>query len=204
MTDLLREWLIHQLGSEVQCLKPDKLCCKFQNGVLIGKLLQNYNCLNSKYLSLLIDRDDKETKKSNFRHLKEWLNSINISLDDDTVNGIICGESSAIFGLLYRLCFTLECPNNLNLIEHAKQVYTSFGSFEFIGVSNTKRKNVLHLPYDDPRCASRKCKITNTLLSSEKSQNKRNLIYDKIDEFECSLSAKLNSWAARGDHSDTR
>lgn len=204
MNDLLREWLIHQLGPEVQCFHPDELCSKFQNGVFIGKLLQNYNCLHPKYVSLLIDQDDENSKRNNFRHLKEWLKTINISLDNETVDGIITGQRSAIFGLLYMLCFTLECPNKLNLIEHAKHVYSSYGSFEYLGVSNTKIKNVLPLPYDDH--ASRKCNITSnkTFLPCEKSRKIRNLIYDKIDEFECGLSAKLNSWAARGDHSDTR
>lgn len=41
MSDVLREWLIHQLGSEAQSLHPNYLCSKFQNGVYFGKLLQS-------------------------------------------------------------------------------------------------------------------------------------------------------------------
>lgn len=204
MSDILREWLIHQLGSEVQSLHPNYICSKFQNGVLIGKLLKNYNIVSLKDFSLLVNQDDEATKKLNFHHLKVWLNVINISLDNDTVIGFIFGQRSVIFGFLYKLCFLLECPNNLILIGHAKHLYKSFKNFSFLSVSNTPKKIVINFPYKLQH-NNKKCITNNSILSSfEKSYRNLNELFDQINKFECNLSVKLDSWNTRGDQSCIR
>lgn len=199
MSDILREWLMHQLGVELHSLHPNNLCSKFQNGVFIGKLLQNYNIVSSNDFSLLIDQEDEEIKISNFRYLKPWLNIINILLDDDTINGIISGRRSVIFGFLYKLCFILEDPNNLNLNEHAKKLYKSFGNVDILDSSNIPRKLIINAPYG---------KLYNNIDGSFESPNKSigNLktLYDEINEFEGSLPMKLDCWNVRGDQSCAR
>lgn len=200
MSDILREWLIHQL--RLDSLHPKSICSRFQNGVLIGKLLRNYNIVSSKDVSQLINEDDEEIKKMNFHHLKVWLNLINISLDNDTIDGIISGQKSTIFGFLYRLCFQLESPNNLNLIAHAKQLYESIGSYSFLNNSNTFKDNSINLPHK--KLHSQKCITYDICPGIEKCDGRRNTIFDKINDFECSLSRKLHSWSIRGDQSCMR
>ncbi|VVC27324.1 Hypothetical protein CINCED_3A004966 [Cinara cedri] len=208
MSDVLKEWLIHQLGLEVRPFHPDNICGKFQNGFLIGKILQSYNVVNSSDVLLLVDGKDEETKISNFRYVSVWLNAIKISLDSDTVNGIISGQRSVTFAFLYRLCFTLESPNNLNLTRHAIQVYNSFGSFDFLGISDTreqiytpKPKHGILMPfyYDDKY-------IDQNALSFFETSNEENLtaLYGEINNFEHSLPEKLKSWSTRGDQTDIR
>lgn len=206
MNNLLKEWLIHQLGLEVNFSHPNNLCSKFQNGVLIGKLLQNYNVVSLTNFSLLQNQEDETTKVSNFEHLKVWLSSINISLDDDTVNGIISGKRSATFGFLYRLCFFLECPNSLNLIRPIKQS-ESFENFDLINIPHKREKKFID--FTNKKDQSNK----NTILSSinvnklshfEKSDEILSILYDEINQFESSLPEKLNNWMARGDTSSTR
>lgn len=204
MSDILREWLIHQLGSEVQSLHPNYICSKFQNGVLIGKILKNYNIVSLKDFSLLVNQDDETIKISNFQHLKMWLNMINFTLDSDTVNGFISGRRSVIFGFLYKLCFLLECPYNLILIGHAKQLYKSFKNFSFLSVSKTPKNIVINFPYK-LQYNDRKRTTNNSILPSfTKSYANLNTLFDKINKFECNLSIKLNSWNARGDQSCNR
>jgi hypothetical protein len=199
MSDVLREWLIHQLGVELHSLHPNNVCSKFQNGVFIGKLLQNYNIVDSNDFSLLINQEDEEIKISNFRYLKTWLNMINILLDDDTVNGIITGRRSVIFGFLYKLCFILEDPNNLNLNEHVKKICISFGNVDISDNSISKKAifNVTHgKPYnhvDNINGKSPKISIINV-----------KTLYDEINEFEGSLPMKLACWNTRGDRSCAR
>lgn len=200
MSDVLREWLIHQLGVELHSLHPNNLCSKFQNGVFIGKLLLNYNIVDSKDFSLLINQEDEEIKISNFQYLKTWLNMINILLDDDTVNGIITGRRSIIFAFLYKLCFILEDPNNLNLNEHVKQLNKSFENVDILNNSNLSKKAILNVShgkhYNDVDNIS--CKLP------KKSIKHLKTLYDEITEFEDSLPMKLNCWNARGDQSCAR
>lgn len=206
MNNLLKEWLIHQLGLEVNFPHPNNLSSKFQNGILIGKLLQNYNVVSSTDFSLLQNQEDEATKVSNFEHLKVWLSTINISLDDDTVNEIISGNLSSTFGLLYRLCFFLECPNSLNLIGPIKQSQ-SFENFDLIDIPNKREKTFIDFTYKKEQCNK------NTIISSininklpyfEKSDEILSVLYDEINQFESSLPEKLNNWMARGDTSCTR
>lgn len=204
MNSLLKEWLIHQLGLEVNFLHPNNISSKFQNGVLIGKLLQNYNVMSLTDFSLLQSQEDETTKVSNFEHIKVWLNTINILLDDDTVNGIISGKSSALFGLLYRLCFILECPNSLNLIGHVKQSQ----SFENVDLIPHKRENIF-IDFSYKKELHNKKPIIssiniNKLSNYEKSDEILSILYDQINQFENSLPEKLNNWMARGDKSCTR
>lgn len=203
MSDVLKKWLIHQLGSEAQSLHPNDLCSTFQNGVCIGKLLQNYNIINLKEFTQLVNQEDELTKISNFQHLKTWLNMINISLDDDTINGIITGQRTVIYGFLYRLCFCLESPKHLNLIGHGKQLYNSLGSFDFSGSSNKPKNVKINFSYKEEE-DSQKCKSNNKSSSTKKSEKKVNQIYDEINDFECSLSVKMDNWNAKGDQSCTR
>lgn len=200
MSDILKEWLIHQLGAEVQSLHPNNLCSKFQNGVLIGKLLQNYYLVNENEFSQLINQDDEAIKRANFDHLKLWLNMINISLDSDTIDGIISGQRSIIIGFLYRLCFVLESPNKLHLFERAKQKFDAFvGSFDFVDTLNVPTEEiVVNLPY-------KQCFTDGSLsYSSNKPVKIINTLYDKINEFERSLPEKLDIGKDRGDHSCIR
>lgn len=202
MTDILKDWLIHQLGSEVQFVHPNYVCSKFQNGVLIGKLLKNYDIVNLTEFSLLVNQDDEAIKKTNFQHLKVWLDMINISLDCDTIKGFISGKRSVIFGFLYKLCFFLECPNNLNLIKLDKQLYKSFKSFSFLRVANTKHITAIHLPYKTQY--HQKDITNNSILPYIEKYSSRNTLFDNINKFECSLSVKLDSWNARGDQTCIR
>jgi len=87
MNDILREWLVHQLGFEINSFHPNNVCSKFRNGVLIGRLLHNYNIVNLEEFTLLVNQEDEVIIKSNFRHLNVWLNTINIYLDIDTIDG---------------------------------------------------------------------------------------------------------------------
>lgn len=195
MSDVLREWLIHQLGSEVHSLHPNNLCSKFQNGILIGEILLNYNVVSSKDFSLLVNQEDEMIKQYNFKHLKEWLTTINMTLDNDTINGIISGQRSTIFGFLYRLCFLLECPNDLNLTEHAKKLYKSLGNYGFSNNSNTTKKYVINLPFNTQHHDQK------SISNSDKSIENINTVFNEITEFESSLMMKLDSWNARGDQS---
>lgn len=197
MSDILKEWLIHQLG--LDSLNPKSICSKFQNGVLIGKLLQNYNVVSPNDFSQLINEDGEDIKMSNFQHIKVWLNLINISLDNDTINGIISGQRSIIFGFLYRLCFKLESPNSLNLIRHAIQIYESIGSFSFLNNSNTRKDITIKLPNKNLHSIT-----YNKSPYVERCNGIGNTFYDKINDFECSLTKILNSWNIRGDQSCTR
>lgn len=199
MSDILREWLIHQLGVELHSFHPNNLCSKFQNGVFIGKLLQNYNIVSSNDFSLLVNQEDEAIKISNFRYLKTWLNMINILLDDDTVNGIISGQRSVIFGFLYKLCFILEDPNNLNLNEHAKKLYKSFGNVDILDNSNVSRKAISNLPH-----GKHYNHVDDSVVLPKKSIGNIKSLYDEINEFEDSLPMKLDCWDARGDQSCAR
>jgi len=194
---MLREWLIHQLGVEVNSLHPNNLSSKFQNGIFIGKILQNYGIMSSKDFSLLVDQEDEVIKKSNFRHLKIWLNKLHIPLDNDTVTRIICGESSVIFAFLYKLCFLLECPNNLNIIGHSKKLYKSLGNYDFSHRLFTHGR-IVNFPYN-------KQQINPKSIDTKFNEN-RNMQYenDRIAYFECSLSRKINRWTARGYQSCNR
>ncbi|XP_022183115.1 uncharacterized protein LOC111042724 [Myzus persicae] len=197
MSSLLREWLIHQLGVEVNSLHPNNLSSKFQNGMFIGKILQNYGIMSSKDFSLLVDEEDEVIKKSNFRHLKMWLNVLHIPLDNDTVNGIICGESSVIFAFLYKLCFLLECPNNLNIIGHARKLYKSLGNYDFSHRSFTPGR-IANFP-------NNKQKLNQKTIGSKFNENLSTLYEnDRLAYFECSLSGKINAWTARGYQSCNR
>lgn len=195
MSNILREWLIHQLGSEVYSFHPSNLCLKFQNGVLIGKILLNYNVVSSKDFSLLVNQEDEVIKQYNFKRIKEWLKTISMTLDNDTVNGIITGQIPAIFGFLYRLCFLLECPNDLNLIEHAKKVYKSLGNYGFSDSSITTKKYNINLPFKIQHHDQK------SISSNEKSNKNINNVNDMTIEFESTLMMKLDSWNARGDQS---
>jgi len=186
MSNILREWLIHQLGVEVNSLHPNNLSSKFQNGMLIGKILQNYGIMSSKDFSLLVDQEDEVIKKSNFQHLKMWLNMLHIPLDDDTVTGIIRGESSVIFAFLYKLCFLLECPNNLNIIGHAKKLYKSIGNYDFSHRLFTSGK-IINSPYNK--------QLNQNKINTKSAKTHED---DNIANFECSLSRKINRWTARG------
>lgn len=196
MSNILREWLIHQLGVEVNSLHPNNISSKFQNGILIGKILQNYGIMSSKDFSLLVDQEDEVIKKSNFQHLKMWLNILHIPLDNDTVTGIICGESSVILAFLYKLCFLLECPNNLNIIGHAKKLYKSIGNYDFSHRLFTPGK-IVNSPYNKQLNQNR----INTKSNDNISMLNEN---DTIANFECSLSWKINRWTARGYQSCNR
>jgi len=196
MNNILREWLIHQLGVEINSLHPNNLSSKFQNGMLIGKILHNYGIMSSKDFSLLIDQEDEVIKKSNFQHLKMWLNILHIPLDNDTVTGIICGENSVILAFLYKLCFLLECPNNLNIIGHAKKLYKSIGNYDFSHRLFTPGKIVIS-PYNKQLNQNR----INTKSNENLSLLNEN---DNIANFECSLSWKINRWTARGYQSCNR
>ncbi|XP_015363135.1 PREDICTED: uncharacterized protein LOC107161292 [Diuraphis noxia] len=196
MSNILKEWLIHQLGVEVNSLHPNNLSSKFQNGMLIGKILQNYGIISSQDFSLLVDQEDEVIKKSNFQHLKMWLNILHIPLDNDTVTGIICGESSVILAFLYKLCFLLECPNNLNIIGHAKKLYKSIGNYDFSHRLFTPGK-IVNFPFNKPLNQNRINKKSNEDLSM------LNENYN-IANFECSLSLKINRWTARGYQSCNR
>lgn len=197
----MKEWLIHQLGSEVQSLHPNILCSTFQNGVLIGKLLENYYFVDENDLARLIDRDDEAAKTSNFEHIKSWLNTIDITLDDDTVNGIVSGQRPVIIGFLYRLCFALESPNKLNLNACAKQTTDdSVGSFEFSDTLSVPETRVVDFPYGQWLASD----SSSSLSCSDQPGKKPNAFYDKINEFERSLPEKLDSGKARGDQSFIR
>lgn len=201
MSDTLREWLIHQLGLEVHSLHPNNLCSKFQNGVFIGKLLQNYNIVDLKELSMLVNREDEEAKKSNFQHIKVWLNMINISLDNDTIDGIMSGQRSVIFGFLYVLCFQLESPNSLNLIKYAKQSYTSLGSFDFSEVPRILAGTTVT---DSSYEKQQQQFAINASPILKKSNRNPSTLYDDVNEFERSLPVILSTWSARGDQSCIR
>jgi len=202
MGDILREWLIHQLGLEVHSPHPNNLCSKFQNGVFIGKLLQNYNVVDSKELSMLVDREDEEAKKSNFQHIKMWLNMINVPLDNDTIGGIMSGQRSVIYGFLYALCFHLESPNSLNLIKYAKQSYTALGSFDFSEVPSILAETTeTDSSYEK---LQQKFTINNASPISKKTNRRPNTLYDDVNKFERSLPVILNTWNARGDQSCIR
>jgi len=196
MSNILREWLIHQLGVEVNSLHPNNISSKFQNGMLIGKILQNYGIMSSKDFSLLVDQEDEVIKKSNFQHLKMWLNILHIPLDNDTVTGIICGESSVILAFLYKLCFLLECPNNLNIIGHAKKLYKSIGNYDFSHRLFTSGK-IVDSPYNKQLNQNR----INTKFNENLSILNEN---ENIANFECSLSWKINRWTVRGYQSCNR
>lgn len=200
MSDILKEWLIHQLGLEIHSVHPDNICYKFKNGFLIGKILQSYNVVSSLELLLLADEEDEEIKKSNFQYLNVWLKTINVSLDNDTVDGIISGETSVIYAFLYKLCLVLESPNNLNLTRYAKQVYKSFGSFEFLSFSDTHDNTNILKSFSSHKF------ISKDELSFCKTHRNYNLntFYDELDEFERSLPEKLKRWSIRGDQSSTR
>lgn len=202
MSDVLREWLIHQLGLEIPSLQPQNLCSKFQNGVLIGKLLQNYDVISAKDFALLANQDDEESKTSNFRHLETWLNKINMPLDSDTVDGIMSGVRSVIFGFLYKLCFDLESPKKLNLIGQGKQLFKSLGDLDFPYISNTPENTVNEFTYKK-QSRSRE-PIVDKSTCREKSEEKINKLCDKINKFQSSLPAKVDSWDSRGDQSCIR
>lgn len=208
MSDVLKEWLIHQLGLEVRSFHPDNICEKFQNGILIGKILQSYNVVSYSDFLLLVDGENEEVKVSNFRHLSIWLNTINVSLDFDTINGIISGQRSVTYAFLYRLCFSLESPNNLNLTTHVKQVYTLFGSFDFLGISNTCEQNYILIPKRDTlvQFYYGDKYVDQNALSFCETYNEKNLatLHGEIEEFDHRLQEKLKSWLARGDQSDIR
>lgn len=197
MSNILREWLIHQLGVEVNSLQPSSLSSKFQNGMLIGKILQNYGIMSSKDFSLLVDQEDEVIKKSNFQHLKMWLNMLHIPLDNDTVTGIISGESSVIFAFLYKLCFLLESPNNLNIIGHTKKLYKSLGNYDFSHGLFTPGK-IVNFPYNKQQLNQKSIDTKSNENLDAQYEN------DNIDNFERSLSRKINSWTAKGYQSCNR
>jgi len=196
--NILRKWLIHQLGVDIHSLHPNNLSLKFQNGILFGKILRNYDIVSSKDFSQLVDQEDEVIKKSNFRHLKMWLNTLNdISLDNDTVTGIICGESSVIFAFLYKLYFFFESPNNLNIIGHAKKLYKSLRNYDFSHNLFTHGK-ISDFPF--------KKQQLNQKRNNKKSNGNVSTLYehDKIVYFQCSLPEKINRWTARGHQSCNR
>lgn len=204
MSDILKKWLVHQLGLEAHSLYSNGLCSKFQNGVFIGKILQNYNVVDSKELSMLVDRDDEEAKISNFRHIKTWLNMINVSLDNDTVDGMMSGQISEIVGFFYVLCFHLESPDSLNLIRYAKQLYSSLGSFDFLGVTSRSHAETAANVFSYEKKRQEFTDNNNASAILKKSSTRTTRLCDEIDRFERNLPAILNSWNARGDQSCIR
>ncbi|XP_025198187.1 uncharacterized protein LOC112596641 [Melanaphis sacchari] len=197
MSNLLKEWLIHQLGVEVNSLHSNNLSSKFQNGMLIGKILLNYGLVSSKEFSLLINQEDEVTKKSNFRHLEMWLNMLHIPLDKDTINGIIHGESSIIIAFLYKLCFLLKSPSDLNIIGQIKKFYKSLGGYDLSNGLFTSGK-IVNFSHKKPQSIQKHI--------DKKTDGNHSIPHtlDKIAYFECSLSQKINRWAARGDQSCNR
>lgn len=206
MSDVLKEWLVHQLGLEVGSLRPDNVCRMFRNGFLIGKILASYDVVSARELSLLVDGHDDGTKKSNFRHLGAWLDAIGVPLDGETTGGIASGHGPAVYAFLYTLCFALENPNRLNLTGHVRRVCASFGSFDFLGVSGARphHRAVVPVPPPSSRGPRQPYARNYALESGQTRRDNLAALLGEIDEFGRGLPETMRAWSTRGDQSCTR
>jgi len=200
--DILKEWLVHQLGAEVRSLRPDYLCAVFRNGVLIGELLRNYQVVDEDDCSRLVDRHDEATKQANFAHIKSWLTATGVvALDNDTVDGITSGRWPATIGFLYRLCFALENPNELNLAGCAGQAPRHAAGTP-PGVPDAPDAPVAADGPPGPRRFSTGGDSWSA--RDRRPRGRTDAFHDRIAEFERGLPGLLANGLARGDRSCVR
>lgn len=209
MSDTLREWLVHQLGPDIQFPSADDSRSEFRNGLAVGKILRNYGVVSDREFSQLVDGGDgsEQSERTNFRRLEAWLATVDVPLDGETAEGMIAGDASATLGFLYRLCFCLENPNSLNLTGYARRLNASLGCFDFLAVPGVPAARTMTsvVPTHDGRRGRRERDAERTTTVDVKKPNKKlEAFHDKIDEFERGLPAMLDSWNGRGDRSCIR
>jgi len=203
-SNLLNEWLVHQLGMEVPSLRPASLCSMFRNGVLIGKLLRNSYVVTDDEYSLLVDRDDDDAiVRANFERLRAWLAAVDLPLDAGTVDGIMAGRRPDVVGFLYRLCTVLEDPNRLHTVQRAKRTFDELVEADFLAPPDDvsgRREQRLAFPVCDDYASP----PSTTVVGKRRRGRDADALFEKIGEFERDLPGKLDGYKTRGDRSCAR
>lgn len=120
MPEILRKWLANTVGV-IFDLEAENFGKSTRDGRLIGHIFLSYDIISEQQLELLITTSDPQLARANFKHIKMWMDTLNVQVEDGLYEQICRGNGSAAIKLLYQLYLALETRDRLYFLAKQKQ-----------------------------------------------------------------------------------
>lgn len=115
MNEIVVKWLEFRLGLLAN-KNSEVFAASFSNGLLIGKILYLHDFITLEELALLVESKNVEVTKRNFKHIRIWLNNLNIECSEEVISRIINVDAEAAIRLMHSIFLTFINQGSLMFV----------------------------------------------------------------------------------------
>ncbi|VVC88705.1 unnamed protein product [Leptidea sinapis] len=121
MAEVLKEWLSQRLQRPINW-EAEEFGNKMKNGYIISCVLRSYHIIDDDKHYFIRDGDNVEEIKNNWKLLKDWLKTIDITPSDADIKSMIEGRGSTLLRLFYQLFLHLDKKDRTNFVKRERKM----------------------------------------------------------------------------------
>ncbi|XP_075980706.1 sperm flagellar protein 2-like [Anticarsia gemmatalis] len=124
MAEILKEWLTERLQRPITW-ESVAFGDMMKNGHVIAEVLLSYRVINEEEHFLIRSGNAHEDIKNNWKYLVNWLNGLDVHINDIELESIMDGRGSSLLRLFYQLFLHLDKRDRTNFIKRERKMVSN-------------------------------------------------------------------------------